>query len=101
MEVERNRNEILITGNIKSIEDSLQIKDTINAVLEQGVRNIHIKIMDSFSMTSTVIGFLMKLVNHDKIPLSMSVFDNRLYVLLEELNLLQIFNVRLVVNSNL
>ncbi len=94
MQIERNRNEVTITGNIKSIEDSLQIKDSINSVLEQGVRSIHINIMDSFSMTSTVIGFLMKLVNHDKIPLSISVCDNRLYVLLEELNLLQTFNVR-------
>ena len=99
MHIERNRNEVLITGNIKSIEDSLLIKDTINGVLEQGVRNIHIKIMDSFSMTSTVIGFLMKLVNHDKIPLSISVCDNRLHDLLEELNLLQIFNVRIVAKS--
>lgn len=98
MHIEWNGNEVIITGNIKTIDDSLHIKDTINGILEQNVRSLHIKIIDSFSMTSTVIGFLMKLVNHDKIPLSMNVYDNRLYVLLEELNLLQIFNVRPVVN---
>lgn len=40
-----------------------------------------------------VIGFLMKLVYHDKVPLSISVDDNRLYMLLNELCLDKVFNV--------
>jgi hypothetical protein len=44
-------------------------------------------------MTSTVIGFLMKLVHHDKIQISISVGDSRLYDLLDELNLVQLLNV--------
>ena len=94
MDIEQVNNEIVITGNIKSIEDSIQIKETISAVLRQGSANVFLRIKDSFSMTSTVIGFLMKLVNYDKVQLSLVVGDNRLYVLLEELNLLRIFNVR-------
>ena len=50
-------------------------------------------------MTSTVIGHLMKLVNVDKISVSLVVADDRLYELLEELCLVQLFNVRLVVNQ--
>ena len=45
-------------------------------------------------MTSTVIGHLMKLVNIDKITVSMTVGDERLYQLLEELSLIHSFNVR-------
>jgi hypothetical protein len=47
-------------------------------------------------MTSTVIGNLMKLVNIDKISISLVVGDQRLFQLLEELSLVQPFNARLV-----
>jgi hypothetical protein len=86
-------NELTITGNIKSIEDSLKIKAEINNILKTDGSRIKLVIKDSFSMTSTVIGFLMKLVHHDKIQISTSVGDSRLYDLLDELNLVQLLNV--------
>ncbi|MDD2898421.1 MAG: hypothetical protein PHI31_06880 [Desulfuromonadaceae bacterium] len=95
MQIEtRGSNELVITGNIKSVEDSQDIKKAMQLLQQNGARNMLLKIQDSFSMTSTVIGFLMKLVNVDKIPVSLVVGDPRLYQLLEELNLVQAFNVR-------
>ena len=95
---QRGSNELIIVGNIKSIEDSMEIKEAINALQQKGAKSVQLKILDSFSMTSTVIGYLMKLVNLDKISISLVVGDNRLYQLLEELNLVQPFNVRLAAN---
>lgn len=89
-------NDLTIIGNIKSLEDSMEIKEAINALQKNGAKSILLRIQDSFSMTSTVIGHLMKLVNLDKIPVSMVVGDQRLYQLLEELSLVHSFNVRLV-----
>ena len=89
-------NELIISGNIKSIEDSAEIKQAINALQQKGAKNLLLRIQDSFSMTSTVIGHLMKLVNLDKMPVSLVVGDRRLYELLEELSLIQPFNVRLI-----
>jgi len=86
--------EITIVGNIKSIEDSLEIKNAVSGLQKNGAKSILLRIQDSFSMTSTVIGHLMKLVNVDKITVSMVVGDARLYQLLEELSLVQLFNVR-------
>lgn len=88
-------NELIITGNIKSVEDSIELKNTINNLVVKGSNYIQLNIKDSLSMTSTVIGFLMKLVHHEKVKLSIVVGDKRLYNLLEELSLLQQFNVRL------
>ena len=88
-------NELTVVGNIKTIEDSLEIKKAIEGLLQRGAKNIVMKIQDSFSMTSTVIGHLMKLVNIDKIPVYVQLGDQRLYQLLEDLSLLQTFNVRL------
>jgi anti-anti-sigma regulatory factor len=97
MQIEQSgSNELTIIGNIKSIEDSLAIKESIHTLQTNGAKSILIKIEDSFSMTSTVIGLLMKLVNIDKITISLVVGDPRLYELLEELSLVKHFNVRLV-----
>lgn len=85
--------ELTIRGNIKSIDDSNRIKDTLGT-LRKGEAGILIKIPDSFSMTSTVIGFLMKLVHVDQVRVSLVVGDPRLFQLLEDLSLVQTFNVR-------
>ena len=89
-------NELIITGNIKSIEDSIEIKKAINALKSRGAKSLMLRIQDSFSMTSTVIGYLMKSVEIDKYPVSIIASDRRLYRLFEELSLVQSFNVRLV-----
>ena len=97
MQIEDNGgNELTITGNIKSIEDGMEIKTAIKTLHNKGAERILLRIQDSFSMTSTVIGYLMRLVNLDKIPVSLVVGDHRLYQLLEELSLVQPFNVRLI-----
>jgi hypothetical protein len=89
-------NELVISGNMKSIEDSTKIKESVNALKKNGSNGVVLRIQDSFSMTSTVIGFLMKLVNVDKVRVSLIVGDPRLYQLLDELCLVPVFNVRLV-----
>ena len=93
-------NELTITGNIKSIEDSLKIKGEITRIIKIDGPKIKLLIKDSFSMTSTVIGFLMKLVHNDKIQISTSVGDSRLYDLLDELNLVQLLNVFIRTEKN-
>jgi hypothetical protein len=97
MQIEKSgSNELTINGNIKSIEDGNAIKEAINACKKEGTTSVLLRIQDSFSMTSTVIGFLMKLVNIDKLRVSLVVGDARLYQLLDELSLVQAFNVRLI-----
>ncbi|MCX8070188.1 MAG: hypothetical protein N2738_06765 [Thermodesulfovibrionales bacterium] len=86
--------EVTITGNIQSIEDYQEIKDVVRSIVEKGASTISIKIPDSISMPSSVIGFLLKLVHVDKIAISMFVRDDRLYNLMEILNLITILNVK-------
>src|ERR1035437_8873480 len=96
MQIERTGStELTITGNIKSIDDSILIKEAINAIRKDGAQSLRMNIKNSFSITSTVIGNLMKLVHHDKVTLSMTIGDQRLYDLLLELNIAQAFNARL------
>ncbi len=84
---------ITIKGNIKSISDFQEIKTCLDDITCTD-KSITLKIIDSISITSSVIGYLTKLVYKDKIHISMTVGDKRLYELLDELSLISQFNVQ-------
>ena len=67
----------------------------VNELVAQGAASIHLAILDSLSMPSSVIGFFVKLVNRDKIRLTMLIQDPRLQELLEELSLATLFGARI------
>jgi len=83
--------EINIDGVIKSVADSQSIKDAINSC--DGTAPITLDITNSFSITSSVIGFLLKKVQADKRSIRINAHDSRLYDLFQTLNLTQTLNV--------
>ncbi|MDY0116731.1 MAG: hypothetical protein RBR59_04030 [Sulfurimonadaceae bacterium] len=83
---------ITIEGNIKTQQDFIAIKNSVESMGE--AKAIHFNLIDTMSMTSSVIGFLTKTILKDKIAISMSINDERLYGLLSDLNLVQTFNVK-------
>jgi len=87
-------NTIEINGNIKSLEDYNEIKRLSQVMVSNGVTEITFNILDSLSMVSSVIGYLIKLINVDKVELHVNVWDDRLYNLLDQLNLVSLFNVQ-------
>ena len=93
MELKISGNTLIIKGNIKSIEDYEKIRNAIEDI-KQTNNFIHLDIEDSISITSSLIGYLYKLVEKDKINLSMEVKSDILYEILEDLNLIGKFNVR-------
>jgi anti-anti-sigma regulatory factor len=85
---------ILITGNIKGIEDIDQIKKVIESFLLKNGDNFTIHLQNSFSMPSAIIGYLMKLTEREGIKLTLKVGDERLADLLDDLGLTQAFNIK-------
>lgn len=92
MEVKVTGGNVKIFGNIKSIGDFQLIKSTIDGVVREH-RSITIEVVDSLSMTSSVIGYLNKLVQSDNINLSLKVGNVQLLALLDDLKLIHIFKV--------
>ncbi len=84
-----------IEGNIKTISDFQEIKNSLDS-MSQREKSISIKVVDSISMTSSVIGYLVKLIHKDGVRLSVSVGDERLHALLSDLGLVSEFNVKKV-----
>ncbi len=95
MQVTTSTNTITINGNIKKVSDFQEIKTTIESMITQH-KSITINIVDSLSITSSVIGYFNKLVLKDKINIQMKVGNSQLLDLLTDLNLTSVFKARKV-----
>jgi hypothetical protein len=86
--------EFTITGNIKTMADYLAIRKLVTELVDAGAGALTLHVRESFSMPSSVIGFFVKLINRDKIRVTMLIQDPRLLELLAELNLAELFGAR-------
>jgi hypothetical protein len=91
MEIVNSGNIVDINGNIKSISDFQTIKNTIDAIVVTH-SDITVNIVDSLSITSSVVGYFNKLVLKDKIKVKMNIGNAQLMDLLRDLNLASVFN---------
>ena len=92
--VYRDHVNILITGTIKTIGNAQAIRDAIRKAYEQHPDVIiNLTIQDSFIITSSVIGFLIKSIKMDKMNLHVKVGSEELYEMLGDMNLIEIMNV--------
>lgn len=88
---------INVIGNIKSIVDGQMIKDAIISAFQDNREvSIELCIKDSFIITSSVIGFLIKSIKIDKMPLYVSIGSQELYEMLVEMSLIEAMNIRKV-----
>ncbi|MBF0567960.1 hypothetical protein [Candidatus Magnetominusculus dajiuhuensis] len=95
MEIEKSTDaEAVISGHVKTIEDYTKIKQVVNSMLTGDGCAISVRIPDSISITSSVIGYLLKLVFENKVDLKLFVREPKLYHLLEVLNLITVFKVQ-------
>ena len=88
-------NTLTIVGNIKSVSDYQEIKSAIDSLVNNH-KQIVLEIKDSLSITSSVIGYLNKIILKDGIHIEMRIGDAQLLELLEDLNLKSVFNARKV-----
>jgi len=87
-------NNLIIKGEMKTIEDYTSIKTALTEMLSTGTELLTIEIKDSMTITSSIIGLFTKTVHGDGMKISLAVHNDRLYNLLEDLNLIGIFKVR-------
>jgi len=93
MNISATSNIVTITGNIKSVRDYQEIKESIDSIIVSN-KSLIITIEDSISITSSVIGYFTKLVQKEGIDVSIKVGDASLMELFDDLNLVSLFKVR-------
>ena len=89
-QIHKNGNELKINGIIKKISEA---ESVIEALKEIDSPRIYIKIEESFGLPSSIIGYLVKLNDEGK-KIFLEVKSQVLYELLEDLNLINLFNVK-------
>jgi hypothetical protein len=87
--------ELVINGNIKSVNDYQEVKSVMTDLLRDSGKNITIRMPDAISITSSVIGYFLKLVYQDNVKIALIVNDARLLTLLDDLRLTEAFNARM------
>jgi len=93
MEITKCGNQISIIGNIKTLSDYQKIKSAMDSIATSN-SNITIEIVDSLSITSSVIGYFNKLVLKDNITINLRVGNAQLMELLDDLDLTSLFNAK-------
>jgi len=93
MEIKASSNSVTIAGNIKTVSDFQKIKQLLDGIISTH-KTIILNIIDSLSITSSVIGYLNKLVLKDNISIQMRVGNAQLLELLNDLNLTTTFNAK-------
>ena len=95
MDISVASNVVTIKGNIKSVSDYQTIKSAIDN-MKNNHTSITLNIVDSISMTSSVIGYLNKLVLKDDVKVNINIGNSQLMELFEDLNLVSLFHVKKV-----
>ena len=92
MEVSSSQNILTISGNIKSVSHSHILAEEIDQIIKD-FKEVKIQILDSISITSSVIGYLCKLTSlgHN---VELHVTNKELHGLLDDLNLTQLLKVQ-------
>jgi predicted nucleotidyltransferase len=89
------RGKVEIEGNIRGLSDIDQIKTVIDNMRLEAQDSLALEVKDSFSMPSALIGYLLKLVEQNGVNLNVTVGNEILAELLEDLNLKQTFKLKL------
>jgi hypothetical protein len=86
---------ILVREQVKSMQDSMDLKEAISKELKASkTQKIEVVIMDSFVITSSIIGSLLKFINADNADLELVVQNAELYEFLQKMNLVSALKVR-------
>ncbi len=90
-----NGYKVVIKDIIKTIEDSTIFKKGISDILlKDPAAKVDIHVIDSYIITSSIIGTLLKMVQKDNAKISVYVYSADLYELLDKLNLIVLLNVK-------
>ncbi len=93
MELSSENNIVSVKGNIASVSDFELIKQRIEATKSK-YDNIVLKIYDSLVINSSLIGYLVKIVNQDQIRINLQAGNTILFELLDDLGLTKTLNLQ-------
>ncbi len=84
-----------VIGDVASIEDTAELKAEINKIFEEKSSAIvDIVFEDAASLSSALLGFLLKIIQGDKRSVTIYPKNESLYKVLGRINLIDMLNVK-------
>lgn len=83
--------DIVINGHIRTFGDYEVLKKTMDEQIEEGADRITLHILQSQTIISSVIGYLIKIVNLEQIPVHLFVKEDSLAKVITDLGLADAF----------
>jgi hypothetical protein len=93
MEIKQKNDTVEIRGNVKSDIHFHSIRMNVDEIVQQYGR-VRIELVDSISLTSSLIGYLTRIALRDGKPVELHVGNASVIELLDDLNLLDVFTVK-------
>ena len=93
MQLQNEQNIISIKGNIATVSEFDDIKQNLELMRTQH-KNVVLKIYDSLVINSSLIGYLVKVVNQDGVNIHLHAGNEILYELLDDLGLSKTLNLK-------
>lgn len=87
-------NEITIKGHLTKMENYFGIKKMIKGFIEDGANTITIKIPDSATIPSSIVGLFLRSISEDKVKIKLLIANEQLYKLLDSLKMIEVFDVQ-------
>lgn len=69
MTVRIESNRVLIEGSVKTLNEFREVQDQIETVLKNSPERLELEMMDSELLTSSMIGYLLKLAKKDHVAI--------------------------------
>ncbi|MDH5465607.1 MAG: hypothetical protein OEW60_08225 [Thiovulaceae bacterium] len=91
MELETEKATLHIRGTILSVADFERIKEQLESIKKE--KEIILKVYDSLVINSSLIGYLVKLINQEAVVIHIQAGQDILIELLEDIGLSSTFNV--------
>jgi anti-anti-sigma regulatory factor len=92
--VQETQTVIEIHNIVKTINDTIEIKEKISSILQKNPNEqIILDFIDTFVIPSALIGILQKFILADKAKISITARESQLYELFDNLHLLDQLNV--------
>ena len=91
-------NEVIVSGDVVSISDYWLIKEKVINLVEKGHKEIIITFNDAEFLSSSIIGFFLKLVLKDRINLKLKAKNPQFRSFMEILGLVKTFQIENNIN---
>lgn len=85
--------EVVLNGKLQDYSEYVEIKELINASISENILNIYF--INASTIDSNILGYMLKLYEHNKININIVVSNSKLYNFLKDIEFNKFFDIKI------